>query len=543
MLFSDDQLKATKQLREFILYNTEDKTILLQGSAGTGKTSIVNHLFSLPEFSKFNVCLTATTNKAVSVMEQMHIKSNDKKSVKSISFATLHKLLKTKRVIDNFGDPQFVVNKNNIFSKGRNKKKSTNINSYDIIVIDEVSMLSSSLFNSLMEIIDKVRGKIIFTGDKFQLNPVNEEESEVFSIPNKVILTTIHRAKNGILGISNHIRESVEHQSKVKIRKWTDENVMLIKKSDEWINKYIEFLSNSKDPSTFPIILAYTNQRCLELNTIIRKILFKEVPNFTNSIYLPKEHIVFNNAYKHKDSQKVFHTSTQEVIYSMDTSVKTTSFLTINDLISKPVSEAEISSASDTCKVCRTETIDEDLPSSCEHKFCTTCYNSWIKLNKCCPFCTISCKDGIFNIKKRTKLTHLINKFATICCSSYKTYLLKLSQDELIETLHEKSREKYNIDLKKLKDILADIKSLDNSNLTFCILSNLWEFLYANFIDVFADISYGYCITSHKSQGSTYHTAFVDVGNILNFNRSVVDGLKCLYTSVTRPSNNLCIHY
>ena len=69
----------------------------------------------------------------------------------------------------------------------------------------------------------------------------------------------------------------------------------------------------------------------------------------------------------------------------MDTSVKTTSFLTINDLISKPVSEAEISSASDTCKVCRTETIDEDLPSSCEHKFCTTCYNSWIKLNKCRP--------------------------------------------------------------------------------------------------------------------------------------------------------------
>ena len=25
---------------------------------------------------------------------------------------------------------------------------------------------------------------------------------------------------------------------------------------------------------------------------------------------------------------------------------------------------------------------------------------------------------------------------------------------------------------------------------------------YVNFIDIFADISYGYCITNHKSQGS-----------------------------------------
>ena len=41
---------------------------------------------------------------------------------------------------------------------------------------------------------------------------------------------TTHRAKNGILGISNHIRESVEKTDKIKIRKWCDENVILLKK-------------------------------------------------------------------------------------------------------------------------------------------------------------------------------------------------------------------------------------------------------------------------------------------------------------------------
>ena len=83
----------------------------------------------------------------------------------------------------------------------------------------------SSLFNSLMEVIHKVKGKIIFTGDRMQLNPVNEDESDVFKLTS-VQLTTIHRAKNGILGISNHIRESVEKSDKIKIRKWCDENVI-----------------------------------------------------------------------------------------------------------------------------------------------------------------------------------------------------------------------------------------------------------------------------------------------------------------------------
>ncbi len=62
----------------------------------------------------------------------------------------------------------------------------------------KTSMISSSVFHSLMKVIGKIRGKIIFTGDRYQLNPVNEEESAVFSLENNVELNTIHRACNGI---------------------------------------------------------------------------------------------------------------------------------------------------------------------------------------------------------------------------------------------------------------------------------------------------------------------------------------------------------
>jgi exodeoxyribonuclease-5 len=44
-----------------------------------------------------------------------------------------------------------------------------------------------------------------------------------------------------------------------------------------------------------------------------------------------------------------------------------------------------------------------------------------------------------------------------------------------------------------------------------------------------------FAITSHKSQGSTYHSVFVDAGDLVRFNR------KALYVAVTRPSQRLVL--
>ena len=112
-----------------------------------------------------------------------------------------------------------------------------------------------------------------------------------------------------------------------------------------------------------------------------------------------------------------------------------------------------------------------------------------------------------------------------------------------IDVVHEKSVEKFERDTQTLKTIINDIKAISNSNFIHTVARHLWEYYYREYLDTFADVSYGYCITSHKSQGSTYNTVFVDVGNILNFNRTVVDGLKCVYTSVIRPSENLYVTY
>lgn len=59
-----------------------------------------------------------------------------------------------------------------------------------------------------------------------------------------------------------------------------------------------------------------------------------------------------------------------------------------------------------------------------------------------------------------------------------------------------------------------------------------------SFIGMFADLAPCHAITSHRAQGSTYRTAFVDVVDIMA-NRDEKERLRMLYTAATRPSKTL----
>lgn len=60
---------------------------------------------------------------------------------------------------------------------------------------------------------------------------------------------------------------------------------------------------------------------------------------------------------------------------------------------------------------------------------------------------------------------------------------------------------------------------------------------YFNFIEnQFADIKYNHAISVHKSQGSTYKTTVINIGNI-NFNKSAEEKQRLLYTAITRASD------
>lgn len=63
-----------------------------------------------------------------------------------------------------------------------------------------------------------------------------------------------------------------------------------------------------------------------------------------------------------------------------------------------------------------------------------------------------------------------------------------------------------------------------------------WDTYYAFKENFLASMNYTYANTIHKSQGSTYHTAIINFGDIYR-NRKQVERDRILYTAVTRASN------
>lgn len=59
---------------------------------------------------------------------------------------------------------------------------------------------------------------------------------------------------------------------------------------------------------------------------------------------------------------------------------------------------------------------------------------------------------------------------------------------------------------------------------------------YYNFTELFADTKYNHAITVHKSQGSTYNQAIINIENI-HLNRNTEERQRLLYTAITRASD------
>jgi len=118
---------------------------------------------------------------------------------------------------------------------------------------------------------------------------------------------------------------------------------------------------------------------------------------------------------------------------------------------------------------------------------------------------------------------------------------IDLIEDTII-VISDKSLKEYKEICKYIENTLNSIKKLitkKSDKFNYILLIRLWEFYYDNYIDNIADIDYGYCITVHKSQGSTYENIFIDILDIIKNNN--IDIKSCVYTAVTRASNSLCI--
>ncbi|MDJ0635355.1 MAG: AAA family ATPase [Xenococcaceae cyanobacterium MO_188.B29] len=155
-----DQAKAIAKMRDFIV-NSENRFFRLTGYAGTGKSFTICQLIKWLLSAQYNVIAASPTNKAAKNLENMASEAG-----LNLEVTTVAKLLGQQAEIDTkTGKEKFV-------SKG-----TEDISSYDVIIIDEFSMVNKDNFTDIkIEVEDADETKVIFVGDKAQLPPVGEDE-------------------------------------------------------------------------------------------------------------------------------------------------------------------------------------------------------------------------------------------------------------------------------------------------------------------------------------------------------------------------------
>jgi len=159
-----------------------------------------------------------------------------------------------------------------------NKLKEANITPGTVVVIDEASMINEENFRILNGIAQENDLKIIYVGDKGQLAPVNESQvSKVFrnNTGRIVNLTKVERTEdNAILKEATDIRSGKPLSGESSFNK-EGKGVAYVKKSNKAAIKAIveKFVPKLKENPDYFRILAYTNAAVARYNEAVRRAL------------------------------------------------------------------------------------------------------------------------------------------------------------------------------------------------------------------------------------------------------------------------------
>lgn len=269
MNLTEDQAKA----EQYILSFSKNKmpSMFLVGRAGTGKSFVISR--AIKKMLGVRVGLTAPTNKATGVLRRFAV-SND---MRNVTISTLHSLLKLK--------PKLVKEGNIWVQKFVEDKKVTDgkhpLRYLDFVVVDEASMLNSDLYNKLIEAQKALNNsiKLLFVGDRYQLPPVGEKESLVFSKETNVVeLKTVVRQAldNPLGGVLSKMTDGVfsgEDTFKRDSNLNDSGGVFFTNKTEVFLAGILKKFKSeeyAKDKN-YVRVLSWTNDRVKNYNRYIRK--------------------------------------------------------------------------------------------------------------------------------------------------------------------------------------------------------------------------------------------------------------------------------
>jgi DNA polymerase III delta prime subunit len=419
---NEQQTEAVRKMKQFLA--SEADLFLLQGFAGTGKTTTIQSLIrdAQAKQKRFKVAFTAPTNKAVKVLSRMASEWN----LQSVDTMTIHQLLGLQLKPSRDGGMK-------LESKGIDY-----LPHYDLVVLDEASMVNQELWmHTMLGLANCWSAKLICMGDPAQLPPVGEQASPAFDISDKAELTEVVRQarNNPIAGIVDIARQAVYDPS-VVIPKQSQQNcnegVWWVKRQ-EWLHYLIAAFKSEgfQTDADHVRALAWTNRECDRLNNYVRsRIYAPDVDPFVEDELLIAREPIF------RGDEIVLPTSSE----------------------------------------CRVLSVERSQREGYR------CWNLEV----------LSDEGGLFDF----------------------------------QVLHRSDRDRYLQNLSELEQKARQQWTKPN-----------WQG-YFEFKQLFASLDYGYAITTHKSQGSTFQNVFV-VDQDIDCNSNRDEAAQCRYVAYSRAAKRL----
>ena len=171
---------------------------LLEGWAGTGKSTVINRLLEGIGEGGGSVAVCCPTHKALGVIDR----------VDGVEYTTVHSLLGLRlRQLPGGGSRC-------------EQEGSSRVHEFDLVIVDEASMVGGMLFELLINPNERQGCRVIFVGDSCQLSPVDDDRSPVFDLVQKrwVLTDVVRQARgNPIIEASIGIRAAIEAGERVDI--------------------------------------------------------------------------------------------------------------------------------------------------------------------------------------------------------------------------------------------------------------------------------------------------------------------------------------
>jgi exodeoxyribonuclease-5 len=190
-----DQDRALAAFTDWLTGEQADVPFVLSGHAGSGKTFLSMRLLRQVEASGLCWTVVAPTHKAVGVLRQ----ALSLEGLQPTWYpSTIHRLLRLK--LRRQGDRELCES---------TEQTAMALEHLGLVLIDEASMVDSSLLTIALQCAHPFRTRLVFVGDPAQLPPVGEAESPVFALQRarSACLKQVVRHQGPVLQLASCLRD------------------------------------------------------------------------------------------------------------------------------------------------------------------------------------------------------------------------------------------------------------------------------------------------------------------------------------------------